>query len=130
MTITVGNYGLIEEPVEWKIAAGADSYAGPFLLTDEADAPINLTGYTAACQIRKAAGGALLADLSTDDDITIDGPAGSVLVHLPAAASAAWAANVRTGVFDIELTNGAGIVQRLCTGTVAVSPNVTTEVPA
>ncbi len=124
MTITIGSHGLIEDEIVWRVAAGADAWAR-FVLYDDAERtePTDLTGTTGACQVRKRAGGDLLADAV----VTTGGVDGQVLVHLPAAASRGWSASTRAAVFDVELVDGTGVVTRLCTGVLDISPNTTLE---
>ena len=132
MTVTVGSYGLIEDTIEWHIKAGSDSYAGPFQLTGPAPTytPIDLTGYTAACEVRTTVGGELLARLSTaalpDPTIEITALTGTILLWLPAAVSAMWDTAVKKGVFDIELYDPDGTVTMLGGGNAVIRPNITT----
>jgi len=133
MTQVVGSYGLIAEPLEWHISAGADSYAGPFTLNEPAPStdPIDLTGYTAACEVRTKPGETLLASLSstdTDPTVILGGADGTVLLWLPSAVSALWGPDVKKGVFDVELTKD-GVTTMLGAGTVVIRPNVTTGAP-
>ena len=128
MAEVVGSYGLIEDLVTWKIAAGSDSYAGPFTLTGPAPGlvPMDLTNYTAACEVRTRVGETVLARLTTEDaTITLGGAAGTVLVWLPAAVSEAWTPDIKKGVFDIELYGPGASVTALCSGVAAIRPNIT-----
>lgn len=123
MTITIGTHGLVDDEIVWRVAAGADA-AARFVLydDDERTTPTDLTGVTGACEVRTKLGGTLLATA----DVTVDGPTGTVDVHLPADESAGWSARTTTAVFDVELTADDGTVTRLCTGTLDISPNTTT----
>jgi hypothetical protein len=124
VSITIGSHGLVEDEIVWKVAAGADAWAR-FTLYDDVEhtVPTDLTGTTGACQVRKRAGGDLLADAV----VMVGGPAGTVLVHLPASASRGWAASTRTAAFDVELIDATGEVMRLCTGALDIWPNITVE---
>ena len=126
MTVIVGSYGLIEDAIEWHISAGADSYAGPFTLTSAVppNDPIDLTGYTGACELRTKAGETLLATTT----VTITPLTGTVLVYLPSAVSAMWTADIKKAVFDIELYAPDGTVTLLGRGTALIAPNVTTGI--
>jgi|GEM_PF-1880441 len=123
MAITIGTHGLIEDGLVWRVAAGADATAR-FVLwdDDERTTPTDLTGVAGACEVRTKLGGTLLATAV----VTVDGPAGTVDVHLPADESIGWSARTTTAVFDVELTADDGTVTRLCTGTLDISPNATT----
>lgn len=130
MAIVIGSHGLIEDDVVWKVAAGADAYAGPFVLVESGsgDVPVDLTDYEAGCQVRARLGGNVLATLTSEGgQIAIDGPNGEVLVHLPADQSREWLPRQTTAVFDVELYSPGGGVQRLCSGVLDIKPNVTVE---
>lgn len=55
-------------------------------------------------------------------DVTCSGT--DVVLHVPAAASAAW--GWRSGRYDVELTSPTGKVTRVLKGAVRVDPEVTT----
>lgn len=98
-----------------RIEQGAD-----FVLTVECD--IDLTGYTAASQVRKAYSSPLpLASASC----SVDGPGKTVEIRFSAAQTSAMPAGAQAGVWDCELTAPGGTVQRLVEGRVSVSPEVT-----
>jgi hypothetical protein len=80
-------------------------------------APVDLTGASAAMTIRDAAGAVLLA-LTLGAGLTFDGP-GRLLLTLTAAQTAAitWL----KGVYDLELTMSDGSVSRWVEGEVLVS---------
>jgi hypothetical protein len=86
--------------------------------------PANLTGYTAAMQLRSLPSSPVVAlDLTTaNGGITITGAAGKVSVHATAAQTAAIDDGVY--VYDLEIES-AGIVTRLVQGQALVSPEVT-----
>ncbi|WP_433357818.1 hypothetical protein ACQP25_44475 (plasmid) [Microtetraspora malaysiensis] len=86
---------------------------------------LNLADCTAHMQIRPCAGSAdLLHDMSTDNGgLTIDGPAGTVTLHIPAATTATfmW----RRAEYDLMLYDSGGEPVRLIAGPVSVIPVVT-----
>ena len=86
--------------------------------------PVDLTGVTARMQIRAGVGGALLLELTTENDgLAITGP-GTLTRTMSAAQTAAltWA----DGVYDLEVEYADGTVQRYLQGAVTVSREVTT----
>lgn len=124
MALTIGTHALIDQEVAWRVAAGADAVARFTLYDDDAQtAPTDLTGVTGRSQVRRKAGGELLADCV----VATGGPAGTVTVTIPAAVSGAWNPKLTAAAFDVELVTDAGHVTRLCTGTLDISPNVTLE---
>lgn len=97
----------------------------PITYKDEAGQPIDLTGYAARLQVRERHDSqAVLLELTTENGgITIDGPAGTLTLHLSAAASAAltW----ERGVYDLEIVSPSGVVTRLLEGSALTRPEVT-----
>lgn len=87
-----------------------------------APAPVNLTGYGVAMQIRAyALSGTVLYDASAD--ITLGGAAGTITLSIPSGDTEGftwWA-----GVYDLLLVNPSGNVTRLLSGSVEVCPGVT-----
>ena len=85
-------------------------------------APVDITGYTAAMQIRAYPLSGVLYDATAD--LTLGGPAGTITLSIPAADTEnfTW----WNGVYDIVLTSPGGTVSRFVQGTVSVSPGVTT----
>lgn len=104
---------------------------------DDADVPINLTGYSARMQIRKAySGAALLSLTSTDGDIVLGGALGTIAITASATQTSAIevdysALNVNDSkpcqvmVYDIEVEDGSGTVTRLLQGSAFVYPEAT-----
>lgn len=90
---------------------------------DGAGAPINPAGCTARCQVRsRADSGAVLYEWSTAlGSVTIT--TGQVDLTVSATVTAAWTWS--NGVFDVELTDGAGHTARIAEDHIQVSPNVT-----
>ena len=86
--------------------------------------PVNLTGYTAALQVRTSplAKTAVLT-LDTNAGLTITANTGTIAAH----ATAAQTAVITNGKYsyDLEITSNVGIVTRLVQGTIEVSPQTT-----
>jgi hypothetical protein len=115
--MTAGNNNFI-------IDQGADWYI-TVVYKDSAGTAINLTGYTAALQIRDT-----YADSTTDLSLTspsggivITGATGTISIHATAAQTRAIAAG--NYVYDLEITSSTGIVTRLIQGKISISPEVT-----
>lgn len=85
--------------------------------------PVDLAGATARMQVRAGLGGAVLLELTTENDgLAITGP-GTLTRTLSATATAAltWT----DGVYDLEVEYADGTVQRYLQGAVTVSREVT-----
>jgi len=95
------------------------SFSTTLNLTDDDGGVINLTGYTAAGQLRKH----YTSSNSVSFTITLGGANGTVTL----AMSSNTTANIAAGryVYDVELTDDAGLVSRLFEGIVTVTPQVT-----
>lgn len=86
--------------------------------------PINLTGYTAALQLRSLPESpTAVLSLSTGSGITITGATGVVDIH--ATATQTRAIDEGTYYYDLEITSPATIVTRLIQGQAVVTPEVT-----
>jgi hypothetical protein len=84
---------------------------------------LNLTGYTAAMQVRESAGAATaLVSLTNGSGITLGGTAGTIGVIVAATATAALSSGSYS--YDIELNSGS-TVTRLLEGAFNVTGNVT-----
>jgi len=106
------------------IDQGADWYIN-FTYEQPAGTPVNLTGYTAALQIRTSplAATAVLS-LTTGSGITITGATGLIAVHATAAQTAA----ILNGKYsyDLEITAPiTSVVTRIVQGTIEVSAQTT-----
>jgi hypothetical protein len=115
MTAATNNF-IIDQGADWFITVVYKNSTGT---------AINLTGYTAALQIRDT-----YADSTTDLSLTspsggivITGATGTISITATAAQTAAIAAG--TYVYDLEITSSGGIVTRLIQGRISVSPQVT-----
>lgn len=106
------------------IDQGADWYIN-FYYKDSSNVAINLTGYTAAMQLRSEPEDltTVLSLSSPSSGIVITGATGLIAVHATAAQTAAIIAGIY--FYDLEITSGSGIVTRLIQGQITVSPQVT-----
>jgi len=86
--------------------------------------PINLTGYKARLQMRKAQQTAALISASTETgEFSVNGPTGTVTMKLSAIQTNEL--NIRSLKYDLEVVSPSGDVDRLLEGNVSVSPNIT-----
>lgn len=86
--------------------------------------PVNLTGYTAAMQIRATyASPSNVVSLTQASGLTLGGSAGTIRIVISASATAAL--DARTYVYDLEVTSGSGIVTGIISGTFTVTREVT-----
>jgi hypothetical protein len=84
----------------------------------------NLTGYTAAMQVRKATtSSTAILSLTSGSGITLGGSAGTVAVTASASTMASLPAG--TWVYDLELTSGNGTVYAILSGKFIIQPEVT-----
>lgn len=108
------------------IDQGADWYVNFTYYTDSTlTTPVNLTGYTAALQLRSNFGDATsaLSLSSPSNGIVITGAAGLISIHATAIQTGAIAAGYYE--YDCEITSSGGIVTRLIQGQITVKPQVT-----
>ena len=98
---------------------------GTYISGGLAYAPVNLTGYSAALQIRSLPSDptAVLSLATSGNGITITALTGQIDVHATAAQTAAI--DEGTYYYDIEITSVSGIVTRIAQGQVVVSAEVT-----
>tara|TARA_R110000751_G_scaffold5530_3_gene25166 strand:+ start:139 stop:489 length:351 start_codon:yes stop_codon:yes gene_type:complete len=94
-------------------------------LKDASNTVINLTGFSGAMSLRENPDAASsILDLTTANGrMTMGGSAGTVV--LAVSASDTNGLTAQDGVFDLEITSGAGIVTRLIEGTYSVRRNIT-----
>lgn len=87
---------------------------------------VDLTGYTARCQVRASfASETKLIDLTTENGgIELGGAAGTIRLLASAETTAALALT-GLGVWDLELVSPGGVVTRLLEGRVVLSREVT-----
>ena len=93
-------------------------------LKDSSDAVINLTGFSGAMQLRENpdAATAVLELTTANSRMTMGGIAGTVVLSVSATDTADLTAT--DGVFDLEVTSGAGVVTRLIEGTYSIRRNI------
>ena len=87
----------------------------------ENNSPLNLTGYSAAMQLRSTYDTATVALSVTCAVIN----ATQGILSISASASSTAALEEGMYVYDLELTSSSGVVTRLIQGQVTVSPEVT-----
>jgi hypothetical protein len=99
------------------IDQGSD-FSTEISVTDDNGDPVNLTGYSAAAQMRKHYTSATAISFVATIDV-----AGAVALSMNAATSS----NVTAGryVYDCEITSSSNVVSRLVEGIVTVTPQVT-----
>lgn len=89
---------------------------------DANDTAINLTGYSAAMDVR-AADGSLVVDVGASGTLALGGTAGTVTITVPAATTATLTAGNHH--YDLYLTSSGGVVTRLLTGRADVVERIT-----
>jgi hypothetical protein len=106
------------------IDQGADWYL-TVTYQNPAGTPVNLTGYTAALQIRQnfSDANAELTLTTANGGIVITASTGTLAIHATAALTLAIGAGAY--VYDIKITSSAGIVTRLTQGSFQVNAAVT-----
>jgi hypothetical protein len=99
------------------IDQGAD-FSTEISVTDDNGDPVNLTGYSAAAQLRKHYTSSTFTAFVANVNVS-----GTVTLTMNAATSS----NVTAGryVYDCELTSSGNVVSRLVEGIVTVTPQVT-----
>lgn len=94
-------------------------------LTNSDGSVFNLTGYDARMQIRSTVSAAtILYELTVGNGrIELSALAGQLRLNIPSAVTAAmtW----RSGVYDLEIISGAGVVTRVMQGNATLSLEVT-----
>lgn len=116
--MTAGTYDIL-------IEQGA-TFRFPLVWKDPLGALYDLTGYTARMQVRKTAATAdppMLTLTTENGGIVLGGAAGTITITASATATAALTG--QQAVYDIELINPSGEVDRLLMGAVEISPEVT-----
>jgi NADH:ubiquinone oxidoreductase subunit F (NADH-binding) len=111
------NYNtIIDQGADWFIT---------FTYQNSSGTPINITGYTAALQLRSEPSDAtaVLSLSSPSNGITITGATGTVAVTATAAQTGAISPGYY--YYDLEITSGSAVVTRLAQGQIEVNPQVT-----
>jgi hypothetical protein len=93
---------------------------------DSAGTAINLTSYTARLSVREtySSSTSILTLTTENGGISLGGSAGTITLSASATTTAALTAPF-SGVYDLELVSGGGVVTRLLEGAATVSPEVT-----
>lgn len=114
--------------VDLYIHQGA-TYRHDWLYVDDADQPIDITGYSARLQIRasEASTTVLYSATTANGQLVIDGAAGLVMLAIPDPTNAAW--TWRYGVYDLELVDPDAVVDKIGWGKVRVKPEITRSEP-
>lgn len=101
-----------------KIEQGTD-FSTSITLTDDDNDAIDLTSYSGAGQIRKY----YTSTTAVNWTVSLGGNTGIVTISLGSNTTN----NMTSGryVYDIELTDGSGIVSRILEGIVTITPGVT-----
>lgn len=90
---------------------------------DSSNALVNLTGYSARLMARESVDSTTtLISITDGAGITLGGAAGTIRILLSAATTAALGLS---GVYDLEMVSGAGVVTRLVEGFVILNKEVT-----
>lgn len=107
------------------INQGADWYINFVYQNTSPATPINLTGYTAALQLRSLPSDptAALSLTSPSGGIVITGATGTLAINATAAQTGAIQAGYY--YYDLEITSPTAVVTRLVQGQILVSPQVT-----
>lgn len=116
MTLTPGNYDIT-------LYQGA-TFAQTLTWKNSEGSAINLTGFSARMMAREHLDAEAFLTLTTENGgITLGGVAGTIALAVTATDTAALTAS--RGVYDMELVDGAGKVQRLLQGNIYISREVT-----
>ena len=100
------------------------TYSLALTYKDSNGTAINLTGYTAAMQIRTSyESSSTVVSLTSSSGIVITAATGLLTINITSTQTAALTPG--TYVYDLEITSGAGVVTRLIQGSVMVSAEVT-----
>ena len=103
-----------------------DSYMVTITYQDSSKQPIDLTGYTARLQIRaKVSSTEFALELTEASGLTLGGPAGTIDIALTPTQTETDLAELKAGVYDLELTSPAGIVTTIIGGSVTLADQVT-----
>ena len=96
-----------------------ETYSASLFIEDDADAPVNLTGYSGASQMRRHPS----ALIAYNFNVVISGNAGIVTLSLSSQASTAMPAG--RYVYDTKITDSQGKVTVICHGIAEVIAGVT-----
>lgn len=117
---TLINANSLSLPID---ATGFDAYTSGGVLSYYT--PVDLSGYTARAQFRASiTSTTVLVSLTTENaGIVLDNTKKTITLTMTAAATAAltW----KAAFYDLELVSAGGVVSRIASGPVTVSPEVT-----
>ena len=99
---------------------GAD-FAIAIDVTDSSGTALNLTGYTAAGQVRKSYSSTTAVNFT----VSIRAPATGGILDLSLTNTHTNAMKPGRYVYDVEITSGAGIKDRVVEGQLEIMPGVT-----
>lgn len=102
------------------IDQGAD-FSTTITVTDDAEVPVDLTGYTGSGQIRKH----YTSNTATDITVNFDSPRSSGKVTLSLGRATTSAMEAGRYVYDVEITSPSDIRSRLVEGIATITPEVT-----
>jgi hypothetical protein len=110
--------------INLQIPQGA-TYVHTFTYEDATGVVIDITGYTARCQLRAVVTSASNFHEATTENggIALGGVAGTVILTITAADTAAF--TVSKAVYDIELIAPNNTVERVVKGSIRIDPEVT-----
>lgn len=109
---------------DFRINQGADLTV-PFLLLDDSGRSIDLTGYTAAMQVRIRVYSTEAVDTLTSENgrLVIESSEGRITAKFPHEITETYPA--QTLVYDIEITSAENEITRILQGKIIVSAEVT-----
>lgn len=99
---------------------GAD-YSASIDVTDSDGDNIDLSGYTAAGQIRKTYSSSTAVDFT----VAIASPASAGVLNISLSNTQTNAMKAGRYVYDVEITNSGGVKTRVLEGQVEITPGVT-----
>lgn len=99
---------------------GAD-YSASIDVADSDGDNIDLSGYTAAGQIRKTYSSSTAVNFT----VSVATPASAGVLNISLTSAQTNAMKAGRYVYDIEITNAGGVVTRVLEGQVEVTPGVT-----
>ena len=102
------------------IDQGAD-YSASIDVTDSDGDTIDLSGYTAAGQIKKTYSSSTAVDFT----VSIASPATAGILNIGLSNTQTNAMKAGRYVYDIEITNSGGVKTRVLEGQVEITPGVT-----
>jgi hypothetical protein len=111
---------------QWDLVADQGATFGAVFtwLASDQQTPVNLSGWSAAMQVRAEATNALLASFSTSGGgITLGGSAGTITLSASPSTTSGW--TFGAGLYDLQLTDGSGDVTTLLAGLFTVTPAIT-----